>query len=584
MTTPLSLDIEDRRLKRRFPNIQKIALRLRNESKFAWRDTVGSTRRILVIALGVVAAIAVAFGVVYFAVQRQLSSPNEVSAQYIPADALFYTTINIRPGVGQLNDARKIIGRLQTRDFTDMQDDAFDALEDESGIHLMDDLFPALGSYVSLAALDDNLSQPEWVALIEVSDRNAAEDVLEDLVSYLEDEGWDEFDADSGAGLDLWTADEESLAFGLSDTHIFIADSEDTIEDMRDNIESPPSNSLANDQTFIEARDALPSGRFMFTYLRTDDLLDAIEDEAAPLSDAITDNAPDYIAASASFFSEGIRFDTVSDTPRDLALDAETVVRAPSALPEDTLAMLAIAGMDRVWEEATHPIYDLLDRDGRREFGYLFDSDVVEASGGEFSIAALPSDLILNPADMLYFGRFERFGFLEVLLLVSIGPIGDQDDITDILEDVTRNLDGWGFDIDDDRIGEYKMATARYRNHWLFEDYEGGYIITDEWAAVGTNINGLEEFYDVYSSDADSLSSNPEFGKLIGLAPEPVHMLLFANMPPIIEIVEDSLDGDMEDDYERNFKPYLTKIGGVMAAASTTKEMTRFTIAVSVLE
>ena len=56
------------------------------------------------------------------------------------------------------------------------------------------------------------------------------------------------------------------MAIALSDEYLFIADSGDTIEDMMQNLQSPPESPLSESARFIEAQQSLPEDRFIFAF------------------------------------------------------------------------------------------------------------------------------------------------------------------------------------------------------------------------------------------------------------------------------------------------------------------------------
>ncbi len=205
------------------------------------------TRRTILLlgggALLIVAAVVVV--VVVLLLLREMSGPGEATAQYVPDSAQVYISLNLRPGNGQLKMGSDLIDRLQTDDFIDRRDELLDEVEDETGINFLDDVTDWLGTDATLVFLNLDADWPEWVFLAQVSDRDAAADFLEDLADYLEDELYTEFDTDRRRGLQLWVADDEDLALGLTDDYLLAADSEDTIEEMLENIDSPPSRSLA---------------------------------------------------------------------------------------------------------------------------------------------------------------------------------------------------------------------------------------------------------------------------------------------------------------------------------------------------
>ncbi len=534
---------------------------------------------------GGAAILVVAAAVAVFLFLTTLSRPGEVTARFVPASAAGYVSINLRPGISQLRTARNIVDRLQTDDFLERRNELLDDLEDETGIHFLDDVTPWLGTDLSLILLSFDPDRPEWVMLAQVSDRRAAEDFIDDLVDYLEEELYIEFDSDGRRGVDLWVADDEGLALGLTDDYLLIGDSEDTIEDMADNLESPPSRPLVESTAFIEARDSLSADRFMFLFVQAEEALDSLEDAIAPYGDEeeafrqARRNIPEYVAASASFIGDGIRFDLVGETPsRALAFDSNNRLRSPDVLPADTLALLSTVGIDRVWQEVRNSLEDL-DPYAREEFEEFLDDfedetgvdlerDVIDSLSGEVAFALLPSDLEFLAGD------FDEFGVVEALLLVGVE---DPESILDALDALADLLEDEGIDIDRSSLGDAEMVTSRM-DDYPFYDYEPGYIVTDEWAVVGSNIDGLEAFHDAASSAAAVLGSSPAFERIIGLAPEPLHFLIYADIAGILEMVEDALDSGMRADYRRDLEPFVEQLGGFLIAASMTDEEMRFSM------
>ena len=534
------------------------------------------------LAILVVAAVAAAATFLFL---RTLSHPDEATARFVPSSAAAYVSINLRPGISQLRTARNVMDRLLTDDLLDRRDELLDDLEDETGIHFLDDVTPWLGTDLSLILLSFGPDRPEWVILAQVRDRSAAEDFIDDLVDYFEEEFYTEFDSGGRRDVDLWVADDEDLALGLTDDYLLIGDSEDTIEDMVDNLESPPSRSLLENPAFTEARDSLPPDRFIFLYVQAEEALDLLEDEIDPYGDEAEAfrqarrNIPEYVAASVSFIGDGIRFDLVGETPsRAFDFDSDNRLRSPGALPADTLALLSMVGVDRAWEEARDSLENLdpyareeleefLD-DFEDETGVDLERDVIDELSGEVALALLPSDLEFLADD------FNEFGVVEALLLVGVE---DSAGILDALDAFADLLEDEGIDIDRDSLGGYELVTMR-PDEYEFEAYEPGYIVTEEWAVAGSNIDGLEAFHDAASGTVETLDSNPAFERIIGLAPVPLHFLIYADIEGVLEMVEEALDDEMRSDYRRDVEPFVEQLGAILMAGSMTEERMHFSM------
>ena len=537
------------------------------------------TRRTILLVGGgaflIVAAIVVV--VVVLLLLRGMSRPGEVTARYLPANTQVYISVNLRPGSEQMGLARKVIDRLQTDDFLDRRDDLLDEAEDETGIHFLDDVTSWIGSDVSLALLDAGPDRLEWILLAQVNDRESAVDFIEDLADFLEGELNTEFVADRRSGVDLWVAGED-LAVALTGEYMLMADSEDTIDEMLDNLESPPSRPLGDSPEFLAARESLPAERVMFMFVQAEDVLETLvdavglyaEDEEEVLRQAQR-NTPEYVAASASFVDNGIRFELVGETPsRAFTLDGVNGLNSPEALPIDTLVLFSAVGVDQAWEELRDSIGNL-DPDSRNDYeGFLEDvedelgvdleRDVIDALTGEVAFALLPSDL----GGLL--GGGPASGVVEGLLLAGVRDAGSIMDTLDILADALQDE---GFDIDRDSLGEYEVVTTR-ADDFPGGAYQPGYIVTEEWAVVGSNVDGLEAFYEAVSGETDTLGSKAEFRELIEAVPEPLHYLVYADIAGVLEMVEDALDADTAKEYRREVKPLVDQLSAFMLAVSVT--------------
>ena len=73
---------------------------------------------------GYAAAVVVAvIAIVLLLLLRELGRPGEATAQYIPSSALVYSSINLRPGLGQIDRAVEVGDLLRTDDLLDEEDD-----------------------------------------------------------------------------------------------------------------------------------------------------------------------------------------------------------------------------------------------------------------------------------------------------------------------------------------------------------------------------------------------------------------------------------------------------------------------------
>ena len=555
--------------------------------------------RWLAVTVYAAAVVAIVAGIILFILVRELSRSGEATAEFVPSSALVYSSINLRPGLAQINRAMEVDSLLRTDDFTDrLEDDLLEEIEDETGIHPLDDVTPWLGTDITFVLLDLDDDSAEWVLMAQVKDQDEAFDFAENLREYIEDALYTEFDEDEIGDADVWIADDEDLVIGLTEDYLMLADSENTLEDTLDNIDSPPSRPLAEDEQFIAAREALPDGRVMFVYAQIEDSLEEIEEIVGPLGDGdsvwnwASNNTPEFVAASMSFIDKGMRFDVVSEAAsRSLSLDSERNLRSAEAVPDDTLFLLSYAGVTEAWEELREALeesdpwaaedFDQFMDDLEDETGVDLQRDVIDSLAGEVSLAIMPGDVTV-PADEAGLDVIESLS-LDALVLASLeDPRG--------IEEAMESLAGWiedqGYDTDSDSIGSYDAVTLPLDqfDDDVLTDLEPGYLITSDWLALGSSLESLEFFHDVAEGDTDSLGSAGKYSNLSDLAPSPLHFFMYADIAGIVDMIIDGLGEDELDDYEDDVRPYVENLGAFMVASSLTDERWHFTAALTLKE
>ena len=564
--------------------------------RFLWP---GGRMRWVAVTVYAAAAVAIVAGIVMFILVRELSRSGEATAEFVPSSALVYSSINLRPGLAQINRAMEVDDLLRTDDFTErIEDDLLEEIEDETGIHPLDDITVWLGTDITFALLDLDDDSAEWVLMAQVKDQDEAFDFAENLREYLEDVLYTEFDEDEIGDADVWIANDEDLVIGLTEDYLMLADSENTLEDMLDNIDSPPARPLAEDEQFIAAREALPEGRVMFVYAQIEDSLEEIEDIVGPLGDGdsvwnwASNNTPEFLAASLSFIDKGMRFDVVSEAAsRSLSLDSERNLRSAEAVPDNTLFLLSYAGVTEAWEELREALeesdpweaedFERFMDDLEDETGVDLQRDVIDSLAGEVSLAIMPGGVTV-PADGAGLDVIESLS-LDALVLASLE---DPRGIEEALESLTDWIEDQGYVTDSDSIGSYKAVTLpldQFEDDVL-RDFEAGYLITGDWLALGSSLESLESFHDVAEGDTDSLGSSGKYSSLTDLTPSPLHFFMYADIAGIVKMIVDGLDEDELDDYEDDVRPYVENLGAFMVASSLTDQRWHFTAALTLKE
>ncbi len=541
-------------------------------------------------AVGIIVIVVVVLVVILL---LRLSQPGEATAKFVPSDA----SINLRPGGSQINHARKIAEILDGTEFRDQGDDWLEELEDETGIDLEEDL-SWVGTDVTFVALDAGPDVVEWVLFAQTGDPDSARDFIEDIVSYFENSESVEFDRKDRGDVELWVAEDTPVAIGIAGEYVFVADSEDTVRDMADNIASSPSRSLAEDPNFMSAREALPDQRIMFMFAQTEELVEAFGGLADPLGgfdvfEQFGEATPEFMAASASFVEKGFRFDMAfGASSDDFVVDTENLLKSPDSLPEDTVVLVSTVGLDAQWDGF---------RDSLDELGLFYEEDmndfleeiedesgvdldeVFDALSGEIAFALLRSDV---ETGLFSNGDLDESAFAgsAIELLLMAGP-GDLATIEEAIKEAVEALEDAGAEFDTELLGEY-TATLAVLDELTDTPtgYTPGYVVTEDWAVIGSTIDSLEVFYDAASGDIDRLSSAARFSRILDLAPVPLQFLMYVDFQGVLDMVEDGMDEGDRADYEEDVQPFLEPFEAFLMAASATEDIALFTVAVTLQE
>ena len=544
--------------------------------------------------LGLVYTVVVAAAVVtlfLLLVMPQLGRSGESTARYFRESAVVYASINLRPGLQQVNRAAEVGRLLRTQDFLDREEDLLETIEDGTRVHPVEDVVPWLGTDVTFALLDVDGDVPEWVLMAQVGDQGGALEFVDELLEWLSHALSTEFDEDEIGDALVWTAVGQPLVIGLSDSYLLLADSENTMGDTLDNIESPPLWSLAKHESFIAAREALPQGRVMFVYAQGEDYLDEVESLTRPWGDAgaawdlAEGSAPEYVAASLSFVELGVRFDVLSGGGSvSLPGDSAVGLLSPEVVPEDALFFLAYSGVKDGWGEFRDVLedsdpsvsghFDQFLEEFEDETGVDLEEDFLESLSGEVALAIMPGGLRISG----YGAGVE--GVIEALLLAGLeDPRAVQAAMESLVDVVSES----GAEVDRASVGGYEAVMVRADQFGL-EGYEPGYLITTDWLALGSSLETLESFHDAGEGEAGSLASSERYSALAELAPRPLHFLLYADLAGLLDMVVEGLDRDSWEGYDEAVRPFVENLDAMMVASSLTDETWRLTTVVTFSE
>ena len=315
--------------------------------------TSGNRSNLMWIAIGGggLVVLVVVIVVAFLMFPRTGGSEPENTAQYFPRDVVAYTWFTLNPGDGQRDQMADLWERFsEFSEFRDGLEEMLEDMEDESGINFEDDVWPWIGPEVSLAVLDlGRLDTPGVAVIIGVRDHDAASDFLEDFLDYLEDEEGADFDDDTVGDFDVWVDESQDVAsYALANKWLVFATTEDDLEDILDLISGDGGRPLAQEETFQQARSAMPGRRFASVYVDLESIMDSMGQLSdlglAPgLGTAGMMGDSDWVAVSAQWVDRGIVVEAVSPTEFASMANLEKIGEPAKLLPDDTLGFLAMS-------------------------------------------------------------------------------------------------------------------------------------------------------------------------------------------------------------------------------------------------
>lgn len=513
------------------------------------------------------------------------AKPTEHSAEYVPPETSVYAWLTLAPAGEQFQQARDTWERLNDiPEFEDAYEDFRDEFDDEYDYDI-DDMKDWIGPDLSFACGWDDRSCDEIAALmIGVRDRGAAEEFVDSLLEYREDEEGASFDDDDYQGFDIWVDEYGDQAYGLSGDLFIISsgeDHEDYLEEIIDGVNGDLDESLAEDDLFQAARAAMPERRFASFYANladSDQAVGAIEDLAnLPLD--IADAAPDWVVVSAAWGDRSIYVEIVTPPVLEFDLSDPEIEPPARVLPEDTLVMATAAfepDLD-VWRDRLGE-YDIDDTLGDDAIDSI--NEGVEFLEDSFDVSGLPTasdrdgldfllDLTVAAVDEIVGVNIET-GFFDHLLgdlsfaawglvLDEYGDIDDdapaalvvllsydragEDDLADTLDTIFEFQDQTGESMERVDVGADQDALIYYTG----DQFSPGYVISDGYLILGGSEDDLADIVDLQAGGDETLADNPEYRRALELLPPDRQLQLYVN---VNEFIRTSDPAAFDTDFE----------------------------------
>ncbi|MBA7601069.1 hypothetical protein ES703_08136 [subsurface metagenome] len=282
---------------------------------------------ILLVTGGLGAFFDAAFDAASELINISLVHPGEQTAQILPPDTDGYATINLRPGLGQLEKVRDILSHWLDNPAIDSESqEALSQFESESGINIAADILPWIGPEVVLGTCFDpeymtkTGGEPIFVLIIGTLDRAQSDAfIFNKLFPYLAKGGWTPAGpTDSYRGIDTLYDFEDNFFLAFTDDYIIWSQVQSRFEAILDlYLDGGPS--LATTGNFTAAQAKLPAERMAMSYVNIGHMIDGISAAERPEDlagfNVIRSFLPSFAASSAYFVDDAIRTDYYLPSP-----------------------------------------------------------------------------------------------------------------------------------------------------------------------------------------------------------------------------------------------------------------------------
>ena len=547
-----------------------------------------------------------------------VSKPAEHSARYYPDDVVSYSWMTLNPGGGQRRHMMQTLERIRDLPTVrEWENDLEDVLDDAYNIEF-DDVAAWVGVEMSVAVMDFDSRRKtvDFAGTVDVLNRDAADDFLDDLRDHLEEIYGFDFDRGDYGDFRTWVNDSGNwnISFALSDDLLVVASAEHIMELVLDRASGTQARTLAADETFQQARAALPSRRFLSTYVNYEQLVDA--EPALGLSAAagfvvaglLQDNcrtgnasAPEWGAVSAAWVERGLVFDAASPLVGELWPDPPEHTDWGQLLPDDMLGFAAASvNVDTdEWRKSLSEctIRELVGGNYWRAFLDQYPDtqarmvDKIERMGRGSPSTFEPELLGPNAtlADTFDLGLWagsrlagfdleaDLFDYLRGDVMLAVNDL----DVDALLRSPFTNL------LDavamlsylPDRADDFESTTAYIGA--LMEDelqYNSEYVLHDGFLTMGTTEDAIEAIVARQKGEAEALASVDEYRRAIGPLPDSRETLAYVDLRRAVRLVAKADDVNIDRDTLDALQEVLS---GAAASASLGGEIARITLALT---
>ena len=516
-----------------------------------------SNKRTLYIVLGVVAALLVCcclVAIILYAtgVFDRFLGGTESTATVVSAESELYASVNLLNLTPEklnrvLQPFEKVLDQVDVKDQESALKEIDNQLDDMYGITITEDVMPWVGQYAAISI--DELKMGTYGAedtavlfVVEVRNKNAADEFILKLIDGIEDYDDVSFDDSDYEGVTVYSVDEDYTEIALCRYNNFVLLS-NKISTVEDAISLKKSDSMAQNAVYKSMLKQLPTERALTMFLSSTKLIEALSSEALYGSeDAVVDALNGWKASTLSLaiVDAGVQVDMVTaydvdkldDDMKAMMESGSPGIKTIAMMPEETMVFVSGSHLDLAWNALKVSLIGMGDsidfEDAMVEFedmmGFDPDTELLAYLDGEFAISIFPSKKgILSEASGVDLGFVGLFGTSK------------PDDLRDTVNSLVNYLE-------DEMYTEVNSSSVGDGEVYELDMVGGAFGVVDKYLGIGSSVDSLEDAYDKTSSITD----NETYKEMLKKIPGGLTPVMFVNVTDGLSYLDDIVPYGMD--------------------------------------
>jgi hypothetical protein len=533
---------------------------------------------VALIAAGVLLLGGVAFAGV--ALVDRMSTPPDALAGMAPATDQAYVTAFLDPGADQALNLRDLLERfpaLQGKDPGKSLDEMLESALRPSGLSWVEDVKPWVGSQIAVTGkVDQKTGFPDIAVLIASDDDAKALDTLK-RVERLSDNANLRWTSETYKGIEIRVGRGapggpepgdpisglgQRVGYAIVDHTVVVATSPDRVEAVID-ADQGDGDSLADDETFQQARDALPDDMLGMAYVNAGGLLDQViptleagvgfsELPAGCAGDDLNQSLDALrafrgVGVSLTAETDGVALDAgvaldTSKLPSGGPVDPSSAHESSvlSFMPKDAYALITLSGADAFRQQVEQIEKCAPDaRDQLEEYGV---KDILANLSGDMGITVGPGRSTDAPVAAL------------------VAAVKDEANMKTSLERLASKL---AEDADVKPTSETYQGVS-IESLPVDEGDEGilpSWAVTDGVAIVASNPDAVKAAIDAHAGE--DVTDSPTFQQAAAKVDLENSGMLYVDVRAALDAVETTMSGSALEDFQRfteNVRPVKATI------------------------